>query len=114
MNYRRFGRTNWQVSEVGYGMWGLAGWTGTDDAEMEKALDQSVEMGCNFYDTAWAYGAGKSEQILSKVVKRHTGKRLYLATKVPAKNFKWPARPEYPIEDCYPAAHIIDYTERSL
>jgi aryl-alcohol dehydrogenase-like predicted oxidoreductase len=114
MNYRRFGRTNWQVSEIGYGMWGLAGWTGTDDKEMEDALDQSVQLGCNFYDTAWAYGAGKSEEILGRLLKRHPSRKLYVATKIPAKNFKWPARAEYPLSDTYPASHIIDYTERSL
>jgi len=114
MQYRRFGRTNWQVSEMGYGMWGLAGWTGTDEKEMEEALDRSVELGCNFFDTAWAYAAGKSEQILGRLLKRHPSKNLYAATKIPAKNFKWPARPEYKAEDCYPTSHIIDYTERSL
>ncbi len=114
MQYRRFGRTNWQVSEMGYGMWGLAGWTGTDQAEMEKALDRSVELGCNFFDTAWAYAAGKSEQILGDLLRRHPDKKLYVATKVPARNFKWPARPEYKIEDTYPADHIIEYTEKSL
>jgi aryl-alcohol dehydrogenase-like predicted oxidoreductase len=114
MKYRRFGRTNWQVSEIGYGMWGLAGWTGTDEKEMEEALDRSVELGCNFYDTAWAYAAGKSETILGRLLKRHSEKKLYAATKIPAKNFKWPAKPEYKPEDCYPTAHVIDYTERSL
>ncbi|MEK6783032.1 MAG: aldo/keto reductase [Bacteroidota bacterium] len=114
MHNRRFGRTNWQVSEIGYGMWGLAGWTGTDQAEMEKALDRSVELGCNFFDTAWAYATGKSEQILGRLLKRHPGKRLYVATKIPAKNFMWPARPDYPLKDCYPATHIIEYTEKSL
>jgi aryl-alcohol dehydrogenase-like predicted oxidoreductase len=114
MQYRRFGRTNWQVSEMGYGMWGLAGWTGTDEKEMEAALDRSVELGCNFFDTAWAYAAGKSENILGRLLKRHPSKKLYVATKIPAKNFKWPAKPEYNPEDCYPTAHIIDYTERSL
>ena len=114
MQYRRFGRTNWQVSEMGYGMWGLAGWTGTDEKEMEAALDRSVELGCNFFDTAWAYAAGKSENILGRLLKRHSEKKLYAATKIPAKNFKWPAKPEYKPEDCYPTAHIIDYTERSL
>jgi aryl-alcohol dehydrogenase-like predicted oxidoreductase len=114
MKYRRFGRTNWQVSEMGYGMWGLAGWTGTEEKEMEQALDRSVELGCNFYDTAWAYAAGKSENILGRLLKRHPSKKLYVATKIPAKNFKWPAKPEYKPEDCYPTAHVIDYTERSL
>lgn len=114
MQYRRFGRTNWNVSEIGYGMWGMAGWTGSDLNEVRQSLDHSVELGCNFFDTAWAYGAGKSEQLLGELVKRHPGTRLYCASKIPAKNFKWPARPEYKLEDCYPADHIITYTEKSL
>lgn len=114
MQYRRFGRTNWQVSEMGYGMWGLAGWTGTEEKEMEQALDRSVELGCNFYDTAWAYAAGKSEQILGRLLKRHPSKKLYAATKIPAKNFKWPAKSEYKPEDTYPTAHVVEYTEKSL
>ena len=99
---------------MGYGMWGLAGWTGTDEPEMEKALDRSVELGCNFFDTAWAYGAGKSETILGKLLKRHPAEKLYVATKIPAKNFKWPAKPEYKPADTYPTDHIIEYTEKSL
>lgn len=114
MQYRRFGRTNWQVSEMGYGMWGLAGWTGTEEKEMETALDRSVELGCNFYDTAWAYAAGKSEHILGRLLRRHSNKTLYAATKIPAKNFKWPAKPEYKPEDTYPTSHVIEYTEKSL
>lgn len=114
MQYRRFGRTDWDVSEIGYGMWGMAGWTGSDLVEVRKALDRSVELGCNFFDTAWAYAAGKSEQLLGELVKRHPGTRLYCASKIPAKNFKWPARPEYKLEDCYPADHIVEYTEKSL
>ena len=48
MKHRRFGRTNWQVSSVGYGMWGLADWTDTDAKEVEKALDLSVELAAIF------------------------------------------------------------------
>lgn len=114
MQYRRFGRTNWKVSDIGYGMWGLAGWTGSDEAEIEKSLDKSVDLGCNFFDTAWAYAAGKSEEILGKLVKRNPGKKLYCATKIPAKNFKWPAKAEYALKDCYPVSHIVEYTEKSL
>jgi aryl-alcohol dehydrogenase-like predicted oxidoreductase len=114
MQFRRFGRTNWQVSEIGYGMWGLAGWTGSDTDEVMKALERSVELGCNFYDTAWGYGAGKSEQILGELMKRHSDKHLYFATKIPPKNFKWPSKPEFKLEDCFPASHIIEYTEKSL
>jgi aryl-alcohol dehydrogenase-like predicted oxidoreductase len=114
MQYRRFGRTNWNVSEIGYGMWGLAGWTGADQQEIEKSLARSVELGCNFFDTAWAYAEGKSETILGNLMKQHAGKKLHFATKIPAKNFKWPSRPEYALEECFPAAHIIEYTEKSL
>jgi aryl-alcohol dehydrogenase-like predicted oxidoreductase len=67
MRYRTFGRLGWQVSELGYGMWGLAGWTGSDDAESfesPESLQLAVDSGVNFFDTAWAYGDGRSEQIL--------------------------------------------------
>lgn len=114
MQYRTFGRTKFKVSEIGYGMWGLAGWTGTDPAELDQALERSVALGCNFYDTAWGYGAGKSEQILGDLIRRHPDKRLYHATKIPPKNSKWPSRPEYKLEECFPASHIIEYTEKSL
>ena len=114
MNYRRFGRTEWHVSEIGYGMWGLAGWKETNQAEVLNALEKSVELGCNFYDTAWGYGAGVSEQILGELMKRHANKRLYFATKIPPKNFKWPSKAYYTLEECFPAAHIIEYTEKSL
>src|SRR5437660_3034861 len=88
MRYRRFGRLGWQVSEIGYGMWGMGGWTGSDDAESARSLDRAVELGCNFFDTAFVYGMGRSEKLLGAAVKRHTGKKLYVATKVPAKNMK--------------------------
>lgn len=114
MEYRRFGKTNWEVSEIGYGMWGLAGWTGNDNSEIKRSLDRSIELGCNFFDTAWAYAAGKSETILGQLMKEHAGKRLYFATKIPAKNFKWPSKPTYKLEDCFPASHIVEYTEKSL
>ena len=114
MQYRRFGRTNWNISEIGYGMWGLAGWTGSDNKEISEALEQSVDLGCNFYDTAWGYGSGKSETILSDLLKRHRSKRIYAATKIPPKNFTWPSRPSFTLEECFPASHIIEYTEKSL
>src|ERR1700710_970308 len=98
MNYRRFGRTNWNVSEIGYGMWGLAGWTGSDEKEVEAALEKSVDLGCNFFDTAWGYGAGKSEQVLGNLLKKYPGKTLHTATKIPPKNFKWPSKPTYTID----------------
>jgi aryl-alcohol dehydrogenase-like predicted oxidoreductase len=95
-------------------MWGLAGWKETDQSEVMRALEKSVELGCNFYDTAWGYGAGASEEILGSLMKRHASKRLYFATKIPPKNFTWPSRSTFTLEECFPAAHIIEYTEKSL
>ena len=114
MQHRTFGRVGWNVSEIGYGMWGMAGWTGSDDEESRRSLDRAVAMGCNFFDTAWAYGEGRSEQLLGELLKRHAGKRLYTATKIPPKNRKWPARPEYPLSDVFPEDYIRDYTKISL
>ncbi len=114
MQYRRFGHTNWQVSEIGYGMWGMGGWTGSDDEESIRALQRAVELGCNFFDTAWAYGAGKSEGLLGKLVRANPGRKLYTATKIPPKNLKWPSRREYSLNDSYPPDHIQHYLESSL
>ena len=114
MKYRRFGRTGWKVSEIGYGMWGMGGWTGSDDDESRRSLDRAVELGCNFFDTAYAYGMGRSEKLLGEALKRHAGKRLYTATKVPPRNLKWPGRAETPVADVFPASHIIEMTEKSL
>jgi aryl-alcohol dehydrogenase-like predicted oxidoreductase len=114
MQYRRFGRTGWNVSEIGYGMWGMAGWTGSEDAESLASLQRSVDLGCNFFDTAWAYGDGHSEQLLGKVLRANSGKTLYTATKVPPKNRQWPSRREYSLDDCYPPEYIEEYVEKSL
>jgi aryl-alcohol dehydrogenase-like predicted oxidoreductase len=114
MRYRTFGRTGWNVSEVGYGMWGMAGWTGSDDAESIASLDRAVALGCNFFDTAWAYGDGHSEELLGRLLKRHPDTRLYTATKIPPKNRKWPARPQYPLDEVYPPDYIRECTEKSL
>jgi aryl-alcohol dehydrogenase-like predicted oxidoreductase len=117
MRYRRFGRTGWQVSEVGYGMWGMAGWSGSDDEESLRALDRAFALGCNFFDTAWAYGAGKSEQLLGQALKKrgpYTDPAVRIATKIPPKNMRWPGKAEYPIADTYPPSHIREYTEKSL
>jgi aryl-alcohol dehydrogenase-like predicted oxidoreductase len=88
MKYRRFGRTGWRVSEIGYGMWGMGGWSGSDDEESLRSLQRAVELGCNFFDTAWAYGAGRSESLLGRLVRANPERRLFTATKIPPKNFK--------------------------
>ena len=83
MKQRQFGRTGWKVGELGYGMWGLAGWTGSDDDESLRSLQLAIDLGCNFFDTAAAYGEGHSERILGRVLRANPDKTLYAATKVP-------------------------------
>lgn len=114
MKYRKFGRTKWQVSEIGYGMWGMGGWTESDDIQSAKSLDLAVERGVNFFDTAWGYGEGHSEKLLGQLVRRHPNEKIYTASKIPPKNFCWPAKPEYTLEESYPYAHIIEYTDKTL
>jgi aryl-alcohol dehydrogenase-like predicted oxidoreductase len=114
MKYRRFGRTGWQVSEIGYGMWGMAGWTGSDDDQSLEAMQLAVDLGCNFFDTAWAYGEGHSEQLLGRLVRANPGRAIYTATKVPPKNRRWPTRRGDRIDDVFPADYIREYAERSL
>ena len=114
MHYRTFGRMGWQVAEIGYGMWGMGGWTESDDAESLRSLHLSVELGCNFFDTAWAYGAGHSETLFRELQRAHTDKKLYIATKIPPKNRIWPSRRGCPLKDVFPADYIKEYTEKSL
>jgi len=122
MRYRRFGRTGWNVSEIGYGMWGMGGWTGSQDAESLDSLQRAVDLGCNFFDTAFAYGDGHSEQLLGKILRSNAAKtaaggpdkKLYAATKIPPKNRRWPSRPDYSLDDSYPPDYIEDYVDKSL
>ena len=114
MKQRAFGRTGWQVGEIGYGMWGLGGWTGSDDEESVDSLQLAIDHGCNFFDTAAAYGDGHSERILGHVLRANAEKTLYAATKVPPKNRTWPSRRGFLVDDVFPADHIREFTERSL
>jgi aryl-alcohol dehydrogenase-like predicted oxidoreductase len=115
MKYRKLGRTNFEISEMGYGAWGIGGtqWLGGSDGESLAALRRSIDLGLNFIDTALAYGAGHSEQLVGQVV-REAGGRIYVATKVPPKNQLWPARPGIGIEQVFPYDYILRATERSL
>lgn len=115
MQYRRLGKTGWQVSEVGFGAWGIGGtfWIGAQDQESLSALHASIDAGLNFIDTALVYGDGHSEALVGQVV-RSRKERLYVATKVPPKNLHWPALPGDTVETTFPPSHIIDCTEQSL
>lgn len=118
MRYRTLGALGWNVSEIGYGMWGIAGgpggFTGADYDTAPECLDLAVELGCNFFDTAWAYGRGISEQMLGALLRRHPQRKLYVATKIPPKNMEWPPGLGDTLDDAYPPTHIKEYTYKSL
>ena len=114
MNYRQFGRLDWQVSEIGYGMWGMASWSDSDDSQSLQSLQRAVDRGCNFFDTAYAYGDGHSEKLLGQTVRANKDKRLYTATKIPPKNRQWPAKAEDTLAESYPPDYVEEYTHRSL
>lgn len=118
MRYRRFGRLGWQVSEISYGMWGvgggLHGWTGATEDDRTAALQRAVDLGCNFFDTAWIYGRGHSEQLFGELARRNPDRRLYIATKVPPKDLRWPSTRESTLEQVFPPEHIEQYVHQSL
>ncbi len=109
MKYRRLGRTGFEVSEIAYGLWGMSGWSGSDDRESLQSLQLAVDSGCTFFDSAWAYGDGKSDGLLGEIMARNPGKRLYAASKIPPKNDKWPASPDDKLQDVFPADHVLKY-----
>ena len=114
MQHRTYPKTGWPISEVGYGMWGLGGWSGSDDEETRRSLNEAVAHGCTFFDTAWAYGAGHSERLLAQLLREHHDTRLYVATKIPPKNLRWIQLEGCSLDEVFPADHIREYTEKSL
>jgi aryl-alcohol dehydrogenase-like predicted oxidoreductase len=111
MKYRKLGRTGFEVSDVAHGLWGMSGWSGSDDRESLEALQMAVDLGCNFFDTAWAYGDGKSDGLLGQILSRNRGKRLYAASKIPPLNQKWPASPRDKYRDVFPSAHVFRHVD---
>ncbi|WEX76224.1 aldo/keto reductase [Sinorhizobium numidicum] len=115
MHYRTLGRTGLQISEIGYGAWGIgnSGWRGANDDESVRALNRAIDLGLNFIDTALGYGDGHSERLVGKLL-RERSETIYVATKIPPKNRLWPARRGTPVEEGFPADHVIASTETSL
>jgi aryl-alcohol dehydrogenase-like predicted oxidoreductase len=113
MNYRILGRTGLRVSEIGFGAWGIGAsqWIGAKDDESVRALNRAIDLGLNLIDTALAYGRGHSEQIVGKVAKSRR-ETLFIATKIPPKNRRWPAHG--PVPDVFPGDYVIRSTEESL
>src|SRR5437867_671280 len=115
MKYRRLGRTGLMISEIGFGAWGIGKglWIGAEDEESLRALRRAVERGVNFIDTALAYGPGHSEKLVGRLV-RERKETLYVATKVPPKNLRWPAAKGVAVSEVFPAAHVTRCAEESL
>ena len=115
MKFRPLGKTGINVSEIGFGAWGIGGqmWKGSDDKESMVALQKAVELGVNFFDTALAYGDGHSEQLIGRLVRSNSGK-IYVATKIPPKNRHWPARAGVPLNETFPKNYIIESANQSL
>jgi aryl-alcohol dehydrogenase-like predicted oxidoreductase len=115
MNQRPLGRTGLQVSEIGYGAWGIGQsmWLGAEDDESVRALNRAADLGVTMFDTALAYGDGHSEELVGALVREHD-EPLVVATKIPPKNKVWPAPDGIDPDDAFPADYVIECTERSL
>ncbi len=115
MHHRTFGRLGWEVSEIGFGAWALGGgWGLQDDKDSLAALHAALDLGCNFIDTALAYGDGRSERVIAQALKDRPGQRVYVATKIPPAPGHWPPSPHDLIEDRYPAPYLRAKVEECL
>lgn len=106
MRYRKLGRTGFSVSDIAHGLWGVGSWSDSDDAQSADALTVSTDHGCNFFDSAWAYGDGRSDRLLGAHLKK-SDKQLLAASKVPPLNRRWPARSAYKYADVFPNSHVL-------
>ena len=116
MKYRKFGKFNWQISEIGFGAWAIGGtmWGPQNDDDSIKALHKAIDLGVNFIDTAQGYGAGHSEELIGKVLKERS-EEMYVATKVPPQGYApWPPPDNYDSRKSFPAEYIIEECEKSL
>jgi aryl-alcohol dehydrogenase-like predicted oxidoreductase len=109
MKYRMLGRTGFEVSDIAQGLWGMSGWSGSNDQQSLAAMQLAVDLGCNLFDTAWAYGDGKSDGLLGEIMTRNAKKRLYAASKIPPANQRWPALPDYKYGEVFSAQHFFQY-----
>ncbi len=82
MQYRRLGKTGFDISEISLGTWQVGGtWgSGFDDANAEAILEDAIDRGINFIDTADVYENRQSEAAVARVVRRRS-ERVYVATK---------------------------------
>jgi aryl-alcohol dehydrogenase-like predicted oxidoreductase len=113
VQYRRLGRTELRVSEIGHGLWGMGDWSGSSDARSGEALEASLAAGCNFFDSAAAYGEGRSDALLGALVEKHRSAGIVTAGKIPPKNLRWPASSDDAFDDVFPLEHVLSHAEQS-
>jgi aryl-alcohol dehydrogenase-like predicted oxidoreductase len=114
MKYRKLGRTDFNVSEIAYGVWGMSSWAGSDDQQSRESLKLSAELGCNFFDSAWAYGEGKGDTFVGELERSHHGSSLFVASKIPPMNRKWPASSRDQYAQVFPAEQVFKYVDLIL
>jgi len=112
MKRRKLGRTCFEVSEIALGLWGMGDWTDSDDRQSLASLQLAVDLGCNFFDSAWSYGNGKSDSLLGEILARNPKQHLYAASKIPPMNDKWPASPQDHYRDVFPQNHVFEYAAK--
>ena len=112
---KTFSKSETEVSNLGYGCWGIgkAFWIGADDKESKRALHSAIDKGINLFDSALVYGDGHSEKLVGEVEKE-SGQSLFITSKIPSKKYEWPAKDESTLEESFPKEHIIECTEKSL
>ena len=115
MHQRRLGRAGLEVSEGGYGAWGIgnSGWIGAEDDESLRALDRAIDLGLNFIDTALMYGDGHSERLVGRTV-RGRSETVYVASKIPPKTLEWPGDPASSASETFPGDWVRECTEKRL
>lgn len=115
MRYREFGRTGWNVSEIGFGGWGLGGdWGPVDDKESVQTLLAAWDRGINLVDTAQMYGQGHSEEVIGQALKQWKGEHIFIATKVQPVNWPDAAQDDPPMLGRYPRQYLREQCEASL
>jgi aryl-alcohol dehydrogenase-like predicted oxidoreductase len=111
VQYRVLGRTGFKVSDIACGLWGMSGWSGSSDAQSIEALQSATDLGCNFFDSAWGYGNGHSDELLGRILRDNSDQVLYAASKVPPLNDRWPASPQDKYEDVFPSEHVLRHVD---
>lgn len=118
MEYAILGKTKLKVSKIGFGGWGIGGgapvlrWVDmwkADDKLSKQSLLSAYEHGINFFDTALVYADGHSERLIAETLK---GKNIIVATKVPPKDWHWPARNK-DINEVFPKDWILGKAKES-